>query len=137
MRRKFALTTTDSVYSCRCGPHDGAFGQSSSSNSAMILDSGHKYHQLIIFNLLKPMSQLGQMVRVSRYPEKGVLVLCHKYYYRIRHNCISISHICDNDHIIVTFTQHNVQIIHPHRYTLPLQTFLSLASSLTEDLLNI
>ena len=64
----------------------------------------------------------------------------------IRHNCISISQLCDNDYTI-TFTKHNVQVNYPGGsisgqrsnglYVLPLSTFLSIDSTSTENLLNI
>ena len=66
--------------------------------------------------------------------------------HNIRHNCISISQLCDNDYNI-TFTKNTAQVNHPdgtllgHRsnglYVLPLSSFLSLQSSSTENLLNI
>ena len=66
--------------------------------------------------------------------------------HNIRHNCISISQLCDNDYII-TFTKNNVQVNHSNGsvtgrrsnglYVLPLSTFLSLDSTSTSNLLNI
>lgn len=122
----------------------------------MILDSGAAVtvisSQLLSFlhNILPTSANVataadGQALQISGVGELGPLsnVLVSD---NIRHNCISISHLCDNDYTI-TFTKYNVQINHPHGttigersgglYTLPLQTFLSLSSPSTEDLLNI
>ena len=64
----------------------------------------------------------------------------------IRHNCVSIPQLCDNDYTI-TFTKHNVQIDHPAGsitgersgglYTLPLQSFIDLGPPSMPCLLNI
>ena len=64
----------------------------------------------------------------------------------IRHNCLSISQLCDKDYT-VTFSKHDVLINYPGGsligersnglYTLPLSSFLTLPSSSVETLLNI
>ena len=129
----------------------------SSSDPILILDSGASVSVVSsnIASHLQNVSSIcssvataadGHSLSISREGTLGPLssvLLSHN----IRHNCISISQLCDNDYII-TFTKTNVQVKHSGGsilgqrsnglYVLPLSIFLSLDSTTaTENLLNI
>jgi hypothetical protein len=127
-----------------------------SSRDMAILDSGAAV-TVVSSNILSSLHNIhhtsthvataadGQALQISGEGELGPLsnVLVSD---NIRHNCISISQLCDNGYTI-TFTKYNAQINHPNGsaigersgglYVLPLETLLSFSTPSADDLLNI